>query len=370
MPNWPIRFVATSLSLVFGLAAGNRAAWAADPVASGSPAQARWALSTNTTLNSVTVYAIADGTGELSLHSMVSADGGPGAVAVHPSGRFAFVASIGTQTVQAFAIDRAAGTLTAVGSVAVPGAASHPFGIAVDPLGRFVYVTSTGSSTLAGYWIHPLTGRLSPLPGFPVATGLSPHEIVFDRFGRHAFVSNWGAGTISAYHVGWNGRLTPVAGSPFATTPHPEGLAVHPTGRVLYAAHGDNGRVSAFVIGADGALAPAEGSPFPVGLDPFGVACSRDGRTLYVSEPALESVQMRRIDQTTGGLVAMSPSYVPAGNNVRTIRVDPSGRFLYVAAVFPSAIFAYAIDHNGVLTPLAGSPYMTDSGLEGLALVR
>jgi len=68
--------------------------------------------------------------------------------------------------------------------------------------------------------------------------------------------------------------------------------------------------------------------------------------------------------------VAMSPSHVPAGNNVRTIRVDPSGRFLYAAAVFPSAIFAYTIDAAGVLAPIAGSPYVTEPGLEGFALVR
>jgi 6-phosphogluconolactonase len=368
-----LKTVTGILSLSLALGSGGSRANADDAPATGAVARARtarWALTTNQTSSTASVYAIASDSGALTLHSTIATDATPNWIAAHPSGRFAYVAAFGARTVQAFRFNRATGTLTPGASVPVPGTGSNPYAVAVEPLGRFLYVTSLGSSTIAGFWIHPLTGALSPLPGFPITTGSAPHEIVFDRFGRHAFVSNWNAGTVSAYRVGLTGRLTPVAGSPFATLPRPEGLAIHPSGRFLYATHGDRGVVSAFTVSAQGVLAPLAGSPFPAGLDPFGVAASLDGRTLYVSDPAIEAVLMRRVDVSSGALSDLPPSRVRAGNNVRAIRVDPSGRLLYVASAFPGALFSYAIDANGVLTPVAGSPLAAEDGLSSLALVR
>jgi len=368
-----VRPVAFTLTLALGLGAGR--ASAAGASAPGSPElararQARWALVTNTSPGQVAVYGVERETGALSLHSTAATETAPGSIAVHPTGRFAYVACGGTRSVQAFKFNTATGALSAVGSFPVPGAGSNPHTVAIEPLGRFLYVTSVGSNTIAGFWINPLTGALTLLPGFPLGTGTAPHEIVFDRFGFHAFVGNWRAGTISAYDIRWTGRLTPVQGSPFATDARPEGLAMHPSGRFLYAAHSDGGGVSAFAVSPRGVLTPVTGSPFAAGLDPFGVAASVDGRTLYISEPLFEVVLMRRADTATGALSDLPPSRVPAGNNVRTIRVDPSGRFLYVRAIAPSAVFAYSIDADGLLTPVVGSPFMVEPGVGGLALVR
>jgi 6-phosphogluconolactonase (cycloisomerase 2 family) len=331
---------------------------------------ARWALTANRSADLVSVYSIASDTGALTLHAKVPTGVDPHALAVHPSGRFVYVISGAERHIETFRFDPATGTLAAAGSTPMPEATCNPFSVGVEPLGRFAYATCLGSNTIAGFWVNPFNGALKALPGAPIATGAAPHEIVFGRFGREAFVTNFVAGTVSAYRIGLTGRLIPVDGSPFQTLPRPEGLAIDPRGHFVYAVHSDGGGVSAFKVGPRGVLTAVPGSPFAAGLDPFGVATSADGKTLYISEPLFEQVLFRRIDTATGAISDLPPSRVAAGNNVRRMEVDRSGKFVYVTGIIPSAIYAYAIDATGVLTPLPGSPIEAEPGLSDIALVR
>jgi 6-phosphogluconolactonase len=74
------------------------------------------------------------------------------------------------------------------------------------------------------------------------------------------------------------------------------------------------------------------------------------------------SVSAFRIDPTTGALTAVPGSPFPAGSFPRSVAVDFLRRFVYVAngGSFPSfngSVSAYRIAENGVLTPVAGSPF-------------
>jgi 6-phosphogluconolactonase len=362
-----LKTVVPLLAAALALGAGSHVAIGQEPDAEasrGAARPARWALAANVVTNTAIVYAVDDGV--LTRHSAVAAGAFPRSIAAHPSGRFAYVG--GSGAIQAFRFDRSGGTLTLRATVTLPGAELDV--VAVEPLGRFLYATDRLAGTVLGFWIHPLSGVPTPLPGFPVAAP-APGDIVFDRGGRHAFVVNVLANTVSAYRVGLTGRLTPVEGSPFPTpVGRPRSLALDPEGRLLYVTHVDGGAVSAFHVDRRGALTPVAGSPFPVGADPAGVASSVDGRTLYVSDPLLEIVLMQRIDSATGALSPLTPPRVAAGNNVDDVRPDPSGRFLYVAAFSPGAIFSYAIDAEGMLTPVPGSPLLDEDGITSLALVR
>jgi 6-phosphogluconolactonase len=82
-----------------------------------------------------------------------------------PSGRFLYVGNRGHNSIAGFAVDTAAGQLTAVGHVsteAVPGA------FALDPVGRFVYAAGTATGRLASYRINDETGILSALETYVV----------------------------------------------------------------------------------------------------------------------------------------------------------------------------------------------------------
>jgi 6-phosphogluconolactonase len=97
---------------------------------------------------------------------------GPGAesVVVDPSGKFAYVANAGSDTVSEYAINQATGTLTAIaGSPLAEGA--RPFCVAVDPSGKFVYVANSDTNTVSGYTINQATGALAAVAGSPFAAG-------------------------------------------------------------------------------------------------------------------------------------------------------------------------------------------------------
>src|SRR5207244_10342622 len=72
---------------------------------------------------------------------------------------FAYVASEGdsqsrSQTVSAYTINTITGALTAVpGSPFAAG--MYPFSVAVDPTGRFAYVANEGSQSVSAYTIDP-----------------------------------------------------------------------------------------------------------------------------------------------------------------------------------------------------------------------
>jgi 6-phosphogluconolactonase (cycloisomerase 2 family) len=88
-----------------------------------------------------------------------------------------------------------------------------------------LYVANQGSNNLSGYTIEPVSGVLTPMAGFPVATGTTPVYLsVIDGRG-HMYVANQGSNDISGYSVAFpSGALTPIPGSPFAVAAPPRAV--------------------------------------------------------------------------------------------------------------------------------------------------
>jgi len=94
-----------------------------------------------------------------------------------PSGQFLYVGNRGHNSIAGFAVD-AAGHLSAAGHVpteAVPSA----FGL--DPSGHFLYAAGTASGRLASYRINPESGALTPLAA--QAVGRRPAAVLAVRLG-------------------------------------------------------------------------------------------------------------------------------------------------------------------------------------------
>jgi 6-phosphogluconolactonase (cycloisomerase 2 family) len=105
---------------------------------------------------------------------------------------------------------------------------------------------------------------------------------------------------------------------------------------------------------------------------PITVAATPNNKFLYVANQSSGSVCGYAIDQLTGELGVVAGSPFVAGAALRTVVTDSTGEFLYVANMGiplangtadpanPSSISAYTIDSStGVLTAIAGSPYVT-----------
>src|SRR5712664_2110503 len=122
---------------------------------------------------------------------------------------------------------------------------------------------------------------------------------------------------------------------------------------------GPDGNVSAYTIdGATGALTPVAGSPFPAGSNPRSVTVDPTGRFAYVANFFSGNVSGYIIDGTTGALTPVAGSPFLAGGTPFTVTVDPTSRFAYVANQFSNNVSAYTIDGStGALTPVAGSPF-------------
>lgn len=97
----------------------------------------------------------------------------------------------------------------------------------VDPTGTFVYVTDDSNNTVAAYSMGS-TGRLTPVPNSPFATGSLPVGVVVDRTGTFVYVANSGDNSVSAYRIGSNGALSPLSGSPVPAGSSPYRLTVAP----------------------------------------------------------------------------------------------------------------------------------------------
>jgi 6-phosphogluconolactonase (cycloisomerase 2 family) len=172
------------------------------------------------TNSSVGSAAIDLATGTLTTGTPISVEAGASAVAVDPTGRFAYVA-IGTNPglIRAYAINPypvpSLGNLASIGTVA-SGAA--PRAIAIDPTGRFAYTADTGSNSISAFAINQITGALSP--NGAVAAGAGPVALTVDYSGKFVYATNSTANTLSIYSINTaTGTLTPVGGVPTGNTP-------------------------------------------------------------------------------------------------------------------------------------------------------
>jgi YVTN family beta-propeller protein len=306
----------------------------------------------------ISAYAIDARTGALVevAGSPFAAGTGPESISVHPSGKFAYVANFGSSgvpgNISAYAIDAGTGALSEItGSPFAAG--TLPVAVAVDPSGRFAYVANNLSGDVSAYAIDAATGALSSV-GAAVAAGLRPNSIAVDPSGRFAYVANFVgdfAGNVSAYTIdAATGALSEVAGSPFAAGLDPQSVTVEPSGRFVYVANRQSADISAYAIdAATGALLEIAGSPFAGGIQ---LAVDPTGRFAYVATGS--NVSAYTLNATTGALTGIGA--FAAGVSPYRVTVDPSGQFAYAANRGGNDVSAYTINATtGALTSVGAA---------------
>jgi 6-phosphogluconolactonase len=249
---------------------------------------------------SVSMYAINPTSGALT--SMIDAPCAAGSclapvsVAVHPSGKFAYVANEGgfaPTSVSMYSINATTGALAFTGTIA---AAGRVLAVAVDPSGKFAYVVD-GSDGFPGengkvsmYTINATTGVLTSIG--TIGTGLSPTSITIDPSGKFAYVANSGSNDISMYTINTTtGALTSMG--PIAVGAPPGLIAIDPSEKFAYASN------SIYSINATtGTLSPI--GTIPANF-PTPVAFHPSGKFAYAPGPG-SNVSMYSIDAATGAL--------------------------------------------------------------------
>lgn len=142
----------------------------------------------------------------------------PMAIAISPQG-FVYCGNANSGTVAAFATNSSSGALTALNSYS---AAGDLIAIALDPTGTYAYVIH--NNVVSQFMIDATTGALSP-NGPDVSSVQYPARLVVDPSGKFAFVAAY-SGTVSQFTIDSNGRLNPNGVVPLGTYSAAESIAL------------------------------------------------------------------------------------------------------------------------------------------------
>ena len=248
--------------------------------------------------------------------------------------------------VSAFAVDRRTGGLSFLNQQPSQGGA--PCYVSLDAAGRFVLVANYMGGNVC---VLPVRGDGSLGEAADVkqfqGSGVNPqrqegphaHCILPDQTGRHVYSCDLGTDKIMIYRFdARGGKLIPNEEPWVQVKPGtgPRHLTFHPGGRHAYVINELASTVTAFAHDpARGTLKelqtvsalPEDFKGANTGAD---IHLSPDGKFLYCSNRGHDSIAAFRVDARTGGLsfVAHTPT---RGKKPRNFAVDPTGAFLLAA---------------------------------------
>jgi 6-phosphogluconolactonase len=231
-------------------------------------------------------------------------------------------------------------------------AESDAWAAAIDPSHTHLYVANFFTDTTTTFTINASSGDLhfvASLAGPSSAYGFS---IAVAPSGQFAYVGSLG-GTcgLSAYTIdATDGHLTEIAGSPYQAGESALFVAIHPGGGYLYCSYDNTGTIAAYKINADGSLSSIN-TAYAAGTQPQSARVDPSGKYLYVANFG-GNIDAYGINQTDGTLTEITGSPVPTTSILTSLVIDPSGRFLYVthASGGGSEVLAYAIAADGSLS--------------------
>jgi 6-phosphogluconolactonase len=308
-------------------------------------------------------------------------------MAVHPNGKFAYVIHSKTVIdVTAYRIN-ADGSFTSIqtpislGSINVEACC-----ITVHPSGNFLYVGRVYGGIppdqveqyVLTYAISATTGALSYVGRSLVGTFnlyynySQVSSIVIDPSGRFAYApiagSKPGTSAIRTYTIDSNnGALTQVVTPNLWSSVYPLAMVMDPGGKLAYVAFlydpiyyptipRYTDAIQAYTIDDSGALTEV-GSAAPAGATPYGMVFEPIGRMLYSANQGGD-VWKYSMDPVTG-LTSEGPAALLGPPSDRSICIDSSGKFIYVANTTSGSIYAYAVNpQTGALTSI-GAPVST-----------
>jgi 6-phosphogluconolactonase (cycloisomerase 2 family) len=221
------------------------------------------------------------------------------------------------------------------------------------PLLKTIFACATGISVLLVWGCGGVNS--------PSAPGLTT---------SFAFVGNSGSGTVSAFAVSSTGGLSVVSGSPFTAGAGAEFMAFDSVHKFLFVSNQQANTVSVFSVNTGtGTLSAVPGSPFATGARPTGVAVDSMGRFVFVANQAANSIAVFSIG-ANGVLTPVAGSPFAASSPFG-LTINPAGTVLY-ASNFPDSqvsdfktVSAFAISPNGILTAISGSPFVDSNSASG-----
>jgi 6-phosphogluconolactonase len=188
---------------------------------------------------------------------------------------------------------------------------------------------------------------------------------------KFLYSSDFAANKVLGYAVNaTTGAIKPTAQASAATHTGPSRVASDKGGYRVYVINQTSKDLSAyFIYRNDGSLHSVPASPVAIGQPPTGVAVAPSGKYVYVttlkSTSSPQSFVYAFAVQSNGSLKPVPGSPFSTVNWALALAIDPQGKYLYVSSSpetstpGTSEIDAYSINAtDGALTPVPGSPYI------------
>ena len=312
-------------------------------------------------------------------------------VATQPSGQTCTVAS-GTGTISADVTTVAVSCTNSSSGVTIGGTVQGLSGtglmlqdnggdtLTVNQNGPFTFATALAAGAAYAVTVsgQPPSQNCTVTNGTGTAASSNVTNVTVScgaAVGKFAYVANNGDYTIDAYSIDpTSGALTAV-GSPITDgTPGssgPAAVSLAPNGKWAYSATDNGLHIYAYSIDQTTGALTQIGSPvdtgFKTGMAFPDIAVDANSAHLYVASAGDGRVAGFAI-QSDGSLQPLAGSPYTAGAGASAIPAfSPNNKFLYVMDRTANAVSGYAIQSDGSLTPIAGSPFSIGTVPAGIA---
>jgi len=176
----------------------------------------------------------------------------PVAVTLDPAARYAFVTNADSDNVSVYrGMSNVSPLVSESRRHGSPFAAGkEPVALAVEPTGRYAYVANAGSNDISVFRIHHQSGALASIPGSPFKTGQRPVALAAHPNGRWLYTAHRDSADVRVFSIETeHGALAP-KGSPMRLPAPPKALWLNPAGMVLYVLAEDGRRLLSYKVDA------------------------------------------------------------------------------------------------------------------------
>ncbi len=147
-----------------------------------------------------------------------------------------------------------------------------------------------------------------------------------------------------------------------------------PPPKYLYSSDFNGNKVYEYVVNAStGAIKPTIQKSASTHTGPTRVASDKGGYRLYVINNNSKDLSAYFINRSNGDLSPVPGSPVAIGHTPTDVFVHPSGKYVYVTTFIStttptSFVYAFAVQSNGSLKPVPGSPFSTVNWARALTI--
>jgi 6-phosphogluconolactonase len=247
--------------------------------------------------------------------------------------------------------------------------------VSIHPSARHAYVANWGSGTLAALVLDPdgMVMRADPIAQLKRRESLDkskrashPHHIRPSPSGNSVLVAYAGLDELTAYRADAAGALShvPIVRIEFPPESAPRHIEFHPSGQFVYVVGERDSRL--YVLESEDGLPTRIRDSYatpPTGYsdrnNPSEIKLHMNGRTLYVGNRGSDCVTIFRLDPS-GGFIEAAHHQPSLGRGPRAISIDPTGQYLLVGNADSGDLAVFQIDDKGGLRSV-GPPVRSPS---------